>query len=222
MMINTNQNRRQFWQITVLIAGFLFLPGIPVLAEQRVEIREYQGTKLGSGEDFRENSIRGVQKVDTKNYRLVIDGLTARKLSLSYDELQKKGHLKKLVTLHCVEGWSVTALWEGIPLPDLLALAGPLPRAVTIIFHSVDGYTTSIPLQRVQEKNLIIADRINGMVLPSAQGYPFIFVAEEKWGYKWARWISRIELSGDPSYRGYWESRGYNTKGDLQGPIFEP
>ena len=221
-MIKLRYDSRHFLQITALVVCGLCLSGLPVLAEQRVEIREYQGNKLGSVEDFRENSIKGVQKVDIKNYRLVIDGLTARKVSLGYDELQKKSHLKKLVTLHCVEGWSVTALWEGIPLSDLLALAGPLPRAVTVIFHSVDGYSTSTPLQRVQQKNLIIADRINGMVLPYAQGYPFIFVAEEKWGYKWARWISRIELSDNLSYRGYWESRGYNTKGDLQGPIFEP
>ena len=49
-------------------------------------------------------------------------------------------------------------------------------------------------------------------------GFPFIFVAEDKWGYKWARWINRIELSSDESYQGYWESGGYSNEGNLSEP----
>jgi DMSO/TMAO reductase YedYZ molybdopterin-dependent catalytic subunit len=39
-------------------------------------------------------------------------------------------------------------------------------------------------------------------------------VAENKWGYKWIKWVTRIELS-DQDYRGYWEQRGYSNSGDL-------
>jgi DMSO/TMAO reductase YedYZ molybdopterin-dependent catalytic subunit len=46
-------------------------------------------------------------------------------------------------------------------------------------------------------------------------GYPFIVVAEEKLGYKWARWVTRIELSEDPDYQGYWEQRGYDNTADI-------
>jgi DMSO/TMAO reductase YedYZ molybdopterin-dependent catalytic subunit len=45
-------------------------------------------------------------------------------------------------------------------------------------------------------------------------------VAEGKWGYKWARWITKIEFSANPDYRGFWESRGYSNKGDLDKPMF--
>ena len=41
---------------------------------------------------------------------------------------------------------------------------------------------------------------------------PFQLVAESKWGYKW---ITRIELSDDADYEGYWESRGYSNDADL-------
>jgi hypothetical protein len=30
-----------------------------------------------------------------------------------------------------------------------------------------------------------------------------------------------MELSDNPNFKGYWESRGYNAQGDLSGPIFE-
>jgi DMSO/TMAO reductase YedYZ molybdopterin-dependent catalytic subunit len=62
---------------------------------------------------------------------------------------------------------------------------------------------------------------MNGAVMPVERGYPFELVAEDKWGYKWIRWVDGIELSADSVYRGYWEKRGYNQKGDITGPMFE-
>jgi DMSO/TMAO reductase YedYZ molybdopterin-dependent catalytic subunit len=35
------------------------------------------------------------------------------------------------------------------------------------------------------------------------------------YGYKWAKWIIGIELTNDPSYLGYWESRGYPNDANL-------
>jgi len=189
---------------------------------QQVEIREYQGEKLGSVDDFRENSINGVQRIDPETYLLRIDGLVEQTQSLTYATLQEMSHTKKLVTLHCVEGWSVTALWEGIPVSDLLQQVAPTATANTVIFHAHDGYTTSLPLDVILERNLIIADRINDITLPPERGFPFQLVAEDKWGYKWIKWITRIELSEDADYRGFWESRGYNNDGDLSGSMFGP
>ncbi|MDA8125934.1 MAG: molybdopterin-dependent oxidoreductase [Deltaproteobacteria bacterium] len=186
-----------------------------------VEIREYEGQKLGSVTDFHENSIQGAPAVDIGKYRLLIDGLTEKKAAFSYGELQKMPHTKRLIELNCVEGWTVKALWEGIPLRELLKAAPPKPEAVTVVFHCADGYDTSLPLKEVLARDLIIADRINGLTLPKEQGYPFILVAQDKWGYKWARWIVRIELSRNTNYRGYWERSGYSQAGDLDGPILD-
>jgi DMSO/TMAO reductase YedYZ molybdopterin-dependent catalytic subunit len=184
------------------------------------ELREYRGEQLGSVRDFRENSIRGVQEIDLQRYRLEITGLVERPRSFSYPELKGLPRQERLVTVDCVEGWSVKALWEGIPLRELFALVKPKPEANTVIFHAQDGYTTSLPLDYLLERNIIIADRINGLPLPPALGSPFILVAEGKWGYKWARWITKIEFSANPDYRGFWESRGYSNKGDLDQPMF--
>lgn len=201
-----------------------FMASIPVTAQgtpvEEVEIREYRGERLGSVDDFRENSIKGVQYIDEATYTLSLDGLVDQPMAWSYPELLEMEHRAKLVTIHCVEGWSVKALWEGIPLARLLDQAGSMEDANTVIFHAADGYTTSLPLDFILERNLIIADKINGITLPPENGFPFELVAEEKWGYKWIKWIVRIELSDDPSYRGFWESRGYSNKGDVDGPRF--
>lgn len=183
-----------------------------------VEVNEYQGEKLGSVNDFRENSIKGPQYIDKNSYHLDITGLVSNPISLGYDDILALPAYQKVVTIHCVEGWSVKALWEGVLVADLLKKVTVNPQANTVIFYAVDGYSTSFPLEYIVNNTIMMADKVNGVVLTPERGFPFQLVAEEKWGYKWIKWITKIELASDAAYQGYWESRGYNNNGDLNGP----
>ena len=69
--------------------------------------------------------------------------------------------------------------------------------------------------------DIIMAYKMNSVTIPKENGFPFQLIAEDKWGYKWIKWITKIELSDDVDYRGYWESRGYNNDGNVKGAIFE-
>jgi len=181
-----------------------------------VEIREYEGTDLSSITDFRENSIKGPQHIDIENYRLKVDGLVENSLEYTLENAtdNRQGY-QKVVTLNCVEGWSVRILWEGVLIEDLIEEAEASPEANTVIFHAYDGYTTSLPLAYVTGQDIMLAYKMNGVVLPPERGAPFQLVAESKWGYKWIKWVTRIELSDDPDYKGYWESRGFSNDADL-------
>jgi len=186
-----------------------------------VEIREYEGVDLSSINDFRENSINGPQEIDLENYMLRITGLVADSKNYTYDEIiNNHQHYKKVVTLDCVEGWSATILWEGLLVRDLLAEAGPLANAEVVIFHAYDGYTTSLPVDYIMDNDILMAYKMNDVILPPERGFPFQLVAESKWGYKWIKWITEIELSDDVNYRGYWESRGYSNTADLDKGFF--
>jgi len=186
-----------------------------------VEIREYEGVDLSSINAFRENSIKGPQEIDVESYTLNITGLVTNSTSYTYDEvLNRYQHHKKVVTLDCVEGWSVTILWEGVLVKDLLAEAKPLENAEVLIFHAYDGYTTSLPIDYVMDNDILMAYKMNDVILPPERGFPFQLVAESKWGYKWIKWITEIELSDDADYRGYWESRGYSNSADLDESFF--
>ncbi len=185
-----------------------------------VEIKEYNGTKLGSMTDFVENSINGPQSVNISTYRLSVDGLVANPQHYTYSEVLGHRSFLKVTTLDCVEGWSVKVLWHGVLVSDLVDEAKPSPGANTVIFHAYDGYTTSLPLQYVRDKKILLAYKINNVTLPPANGYPFQLVAEDKWGYKWIRWVDEIRVSNDSSYKGYWESRGYSNDGDNSRPMF--
>lgn len=179
------------------------------------EIMEYQGMNLDPIIGPRDNSIKGVQYVDIVEYELKLTGLVNKEIALKYDDVRALDDHTRKITLYCVEGWDATILWEGVLLQDIMNLAGIKAEANTVIFHSVDDYTTFLPLEDIIDKQLILADSSNGLELPPEMGYPFMVVAEDKLGYKWARWVSEIELSDDQEYEGYWEKRGYDNDADL-------
>ncbi len=189
---------------------------------QGVEVREYQGENLSSVNDFVENTIKGPQYIDINSYQLKITGLVQQPASYDYNKvIDSYDHYRKVVRLDCVEGWSVKILWEGVLIKDLLAQAKPLPEAQIVIFHAYDGYTTSFPLNYLISNNITMAYKMNDVTIPPERGYPFMLVAESKWGYKWVKWITEIELSDNIDYRGYWESRGYSNDADLNHNSFE-
>jgi DMSO/TMAO reductase YedYZ molybdopterin-dependent catalytic subunit len=191
--------------------------GVNVEDLPSAEIREYEGVNLSSIGDFRENSIKGPQRIDLDSYRLKVTGLVDNPGEYTVDEATAGFQsYRKVVTLHCVEGWSVTILWEGLLVKDLIEHALALPEANTVIFHAYDGYTTSLPLDYIMDQDILMAYKMNDVLLPPQRGAPFQLVAESKLGYKWIKWITEIELSDDAQYKGYWESRGYSNDADLR------
>jgi DMSO/TMAO reductase YedYZ molybdopterin-dependent catalytic subunit len=189
-------------------------PSTPGGALPGVEVSDYRGQRLDPISDFRENSIKGPQSVDIAKYTLRVKGRVAAPASYTYDDVvSRETTYTKVVRLDCVEGWSVTILWEGVLLSDLIDRSAPTSDAVTVVFRSADGYTTSLPLADVRSSRLLLAYKMNGVVIPEERGFPFMVVAEDRWGYKWAKWVTEIELSSDPRFLGYWEQRGYSQTG---------
>lgn len=187
-----------------------------------VQVRNYEGEDLSSITAFRENSIKGPQSVDINSYSLKVTGLVGEQKDYTYDQvLSDFANYQKVVTLNCVEGWSATILWEGVLVKDILNASNPLPEGKVVIFHAYDGYTTSFPLEYLMDNDIMLAYKMNDVVLPAERGFPFQLVAEEKWGYKWIKWVTEIELSDDENYKGFWEQRGYSNSGDLDKGFFE-
>ncbi len=190
----------------------LQVPASSTLPE--VEAKEFQGMKLTLLSEQGNNAILGTQYIDRKAYRLQLTGLVEDELNLSYDELLKLPAYSEVAYMPCVEGWGFTAKWTGFRLTDLLDRAKLKPNAAYVVFHSSDGYSTGLPLDYIRSKRLLLAYGINDVTLPPERGFPFQLVAEHKYGYKWAKWITSIEVV-DKEVEGYWESRGYTNTADV-------
>lgn len=218
--------------VAVCAAGFLLLtactvkspsPAEPDLMSRPTmeryvtnEIKEYKGVRLDPAIGPRDNSIKGIQNVPIEGYTLKLNGLVNQEVAISYEEVLKMTPVEKLITLHCVEGWDATVLWKGVRIKSLMDLAIAKSNANTVIFHCYDGYTTSMPLNTILERDMILAYSSNEVALPASLGFPFIVVAEDKLGYKWARWVTQIELLDNNSFKGYWENYGYDNNAEIK------
>jgi DMSO/TMAO reductase YedYZ molybdopterin-dependent catalytic subunit len=149
--------------------------------------------------------------VNGDNWRLTIDGLVGAPITnLSYGDLISMPLQRDTVTLQCIGNWIGGPLvgnaeWGGTPLRNLLEPVGVQNQAVRLKFYSVDGYTTSIPLDRAVRDNVLLTWEMNGETLPSKHGFPVRLINPGHYGQKMPKWITRIELI-DNVHLGYWES----------------
>jgi DMSO/TMAO reductase YedYZ molybdopterin-dependent catalytic subunit len=157
-------------------------------------------------------------------WRLRVDGLVRRPISLSLDEIRALPARSQITRHDCVEGWSCIGGWTGPPLGVVLDRAGLMPDARYIVFHcadelpryvsGADRYYESIDLVDAFHPQTILAHAMNGAPLPMAYGAPLRLRVERQLGYKMAKFIMRIEavdrldrIGGGRG--GYWEDRGY-------------
>lgn len=158
------------------------------------------------------------------DYRLVVDGLVDRPLSLDLAALRELPARTQITRHDCVEGWSSIGKWTGARLGPLLDLAGLKPNARYVVFHCFDSlggigvkdgrYYESIDLIDAYHPQTILAYAMNDQTLPVKHGAPLRLRVERQLGYKHAKYISRIEVveSFDQIGRGkggFWEDRGY-------------
>jgi DMSO/TMAO reductase YedYZ molybdopterin-dependent catalytic subunit len=177
------------------------------------------GTSTPNGFGYFQMMISGFA-----TFRLTVDGLVGRPLSLSLDEI-KAMPARTQITLHCCdEGWSAIGQWTGVPLSHLLTTAELKPEARFIVFHCLDElerlpnrggfYYESLDLFDAFHPQTILAYGMNGGNLPVPHGAPLRLRVERQIGYKNAKFVTRIEAVDrlDNLRRGrggFWEDRGY-------------
>ena len=149
------------------------------------------------------------------NWRLKVDGMVARPMSLSLDQIRALPHRTQITRHDCVEGWSAIGQWTGLPLGMLLRQAGLSPKARFIVFHCADDtdgtpYYESVDLIDAMHPQTILAWGMNGKTLSVGHGAPLRLRVERQLGYKQAKYVMRVEavstLAGIGEGKGgYWE-----------------
>jgi hypothetical protein len=152
-------------------------------------------------------------------YDLVISGLVDHAVNFTYSELQRFPKVSEVALMKCIAGWTQLYNWTGIPLFFLLSITGVKAGAKEVVFYASDGFSSSLTIERALHPTTILALQANGTVLSHADGYPYRLVVPCKWGYKWVKWITQIEVV-DYDYKGYYESRGYSDEADIPNCTF--
>ncbi len=147
--------------------------------------------------------------VSSNTWNLMIEGNVNNSLTYSYSNFTSLPSKEILATLQCVDGPSGTAVWKGVSVKELLDLAQVQPGAIDVVFYAADDYSSSLTIQEASMDNVLLAYEMNGELLPAEQGFPVRVVAPDHLGYKWVKWVVRMEIV-DYDYIGFWESRGWS------------
>jgi hypothetical protein len=172
--------------------------------------------RIIENDDFFTLSIGDVPTIDAETWNLTVDGMVGSPLVLNLTDIMAMPKTVETATVKCVEGPFGTAEWGGVELSHVLEMAEANDDAFDVVFYSVDGFSTSLSFEDAAAEGVILAYEMNGETLPAEQGYPVRLVAPEKYGYKWAKWIDRIELV-DYDHLGFWESRGWDDDATISG-----
>ncbi len=186
--------------------GFLLLFSLPLLGLTGLIISR---NIITPNDQFFRVDIGNIPEINMNDWTLTVDGHVNNYLNFTYANFTSQPSQEVLATIACVEGPSGTAIWKGVLIKDLLEMAGIKPGAIDIVFYAVDNYSSSLTLEQATADNVLLAYEMNGETLPAAQGYPLRVVAPNHWGYKWVKWITRIEVV-TYDYIGFWESRGWD------------
>jgi DMSO/TMAO reductase YedYZ molybdopterin-dependent catalytic subunit len=145
------------------------------------------------------------------SYRLRVTGLVRHEQTLTLDDLRDRPRTELTRDFHCVTGWRVPDVhWEGVPVRELLDMAGAAADAAAVQFVSYDGtYTESLTLEQARRDDVLVVDRLDGEPIGRSHGGPARLLVAPMYGYKSCKWLSEIRVT-ERLIPGYWEAYGYD------------
>jgi sulfite oxidase len=187
-----------------------------------------------------------IPEVDPAVFRLAVDGLVERPLSLSLAELRRLPRATVGATLQCAGNrrreliavapipnelpWDSEAIsnakWSGVPLREVLVAAGPRAGARHAAFLGLDEterhghrfcFGGSIPLDKALHAEVLLADTMNGRPLPPVHGAPLRVVVPGYIGARSVKWLAKITLQEEPSDN-YFQAKAYRLFPAAVGP----
>jgi DMSO/TMAO reductase YedYZ molybdopterin-dependent catalytic subunit len=229
------------WALPALAQGETLVPftdlpdniNLTPAADRRIiDIRNINGV-FTPRDQFFTTQHYGHPDVDPVAYRLKVDGLVERPLSISLDELKKMGNTELVFGFECsgnrrpLQGLSSNGRWTGVPLRTVLEKAGVKSEAREFVFFGADKgaedvdfrgtvhkveqqFGRSLPREKALSSELMLAYALNGEPLTKHQGFPVRLLIPGWYGVANVKFLSEIHAQVDP-FMGKWQARWYRT-----------
>jgi DMSO/TMAO reductase YedYZ molybdopterin-dependent catalytic subunit len=137
-----------------------------------------------------------IETATSPDWRLEIQGPAAlHRFALA--DLRAMPQTTAALPIACVEGWSASATWTGVPVADLLKAVGAAP-GTPVRVHSLEKgsiYSTStLPSPHTSDPLTLLALRLDGAELDLDHGFPARIIAPSRPGVLQTKWVTRIEV----------------------------
>ncbi len=174
---------------------------------------EYKRVKI-----FLVRSIEATPHADLWAWRLKVEGLVEKPLTLRFDEIQALPRKIQARNFICVEGWGLDdQRWEGVHLKEIFSKVRISPKAKFVSFYATGRqYDDSLSIQEALEPDTMLAYRVNEKDLSPENGFPLRLVIPRMFAYKSVKWVERIVFT-EKQETGYWEKFGYPSDGSIPG-----
>lgn len=149
----------------------------------------------------------------TDGWKIVIDGLVHKPMTISIDDLHAiSPPQERVYRMRCVEAWSMVIPWVGVPLAHLLEAVVPMANAKYVAFETLldpmrmPGQKTSVlewpyieglRMDEAMHPLTLLATGIYGKAMPPQDGAPVRLVTPWKYGFKGIKSIVRMTLVSD-------------------------
>ena len=188
-----------------------------LLAEADAKSLGFDGIEPLVSEDFYNVDVASVDpNPDPEAWELSVTGAVEEEQTYTYDDITAMEAENRFVSLRCV-GESLngkkldTALWQGVPIMDLVEPAG-VDDGCCVMLRAADDFYEEFPLSALQDG--MLAFGMNGDVLPRSHGYPARALIPGHWGEINVKWLTEIEIL-ETEAEGYWEERGWHGTGPV-------
>jgi DMSO/TMAO reductase YedYZ molybdopterin-dependent catalytic subunit len=145
-----------------------------------------------------------------KDWRLQVEGLVARPMSFSLEELKRLPAESHIILHACEEGWSYIAEWTGVRLSHVLDLVETRPEARLAGFIPFANHNQNTGAVRVLWDSIDMADALhpqtllaygmNGEALPADHGAPIRLRMARQLGYKNTKYLYKIVVTDDMDF----------------------
>lgn len=171
----------------------------------------------GQGQ-FRIYTVTEIPAFSSESWQFAISGLVNQPIAWNWEQFLKLKRVVQVSDFHCVTGWSVYKVtWEGIPLSQLLDMAGVKASAHYVKMYSGDKvYTDCLSLEQARMEDVMVAVLMDGKPIPQKLGGPVRLIVPKMYAYKSVKWLQAMELI-EKEHMGYWEVRGYDNDAWVPG-----
>jgi len=155
-----------------------------------------------------------VPKMDLETWDFRVWGEVDSPFRLTWAEFGALPRTVLTTDIHCVTRWSkLDTHWAGVSIRTILEMARVRPTAAFVVGHAEQGYTANLPLEVLDDDDVILADTYEGVPLEPDHGYPLRLIVPKKYFWKGPKWIRGLEFLGHDS-PGFWERYGYHNDAD--------